>query len=372
MLGLGIDITDRKRAEEALRQTESRLTRTEAFSLVMVTHVGLDGRWLKVPRTLCELLGYSEEELLSDGFKDVTHSDDFEAYWSQCLRLIRGEIRSFDLEKRYLHKNGSTIWAYVNCSIVEDDQGTPVHLLTYIRDITDRKRAEQALLESNERLIESNQQIRALAARLITAQESERRRISLLLHDDVSQKIAALGVVVSRLKRKLPTSNIDMVAELNQFGIHLNDLTTQIRHLSHQLHPEVLEHIGLVAALESVVREFGHDEGIELSFKSRVQSEPISLELSTCLYHVAFEAMRNISKHSNASSGTISLAEDEGFLTLEVSDSGRGFDVERAKRGSGIGLISAEERVKVLCGTFEVSSTPHQGTTIVARVPLGR
>src|SRR6476661_3558459 len=139
------------KAQEALRRSEVRLARAEAFSLVMLTHVGLDGRWLKVPPTLCDLLGYSEEELLARTFKDVTHPDDFEVDWSQCQRLIRGEIKSFDLEKRYIHKDGHTIWVYLNCSVVEDDAGNPVHFITYIRDITDRKLAEQKLLESNER-----------------------------------------------------------------------------------------------------------------------------------------------------------------------------------------------------------------------------
>ena len=102
MIGLNADITEQKQAQEALRRSEVRLARAEAFSLVMLTHVGLDGSWLKVPPTLCELLGYTEQELLSGTFKDVTHPDDFEADWSQCQRLIRGEIKSFDLEKRYI------------------------------------------------------------------------------------------------------------------------------------------------------------------------------------------------------------------------------------------------------------------------------
>jgi PAS domain S-box-containing protein len=490
MFGLAMDITERKRAEEALRQTEIMLARSEAFSLVMVTHGALDGKWIKVPPTLCELLGYTEEELLALSFKDVTHPDDFQADWAKCQRLIRGEIRSYELEKRYLHKDGHTIWVDINRSLVEDDHGNPIHFLTYIKDISYRRLAEQALLESNERnqailralpdmmflhskdgvfldynardqsallsppeeflgrsvrdvmpadlaervqecmaklhageetqvleysleiegalrnyearlvlaegdktlsivrdvteqrraenalrysegkLIESNKEIRTLAARLITAQESERRRIALLLHDDVSQRIAALSIGISRLKRRLPTSEEEMRTELDRFGTHLGDLTTQIRRLSHQLHPEVLEHVGLVAALESHVSDFGHEEGIKVAFKSDVQTKP-SLDLSNCLYHVAFEAMRNISKHSEAKSASVSLLEDGDFLQLEVSDSGRGFDVERARQGSGIGLISAEERVKLMRGTFEVKSVPMSGTTIVVRIPLG-
>ncbi|MBV8314994.1 MAG: PAS domain S-box protein, partial [Planctomycetaceae bacterium] len=141
----------RQRAEEALREIEGRLARAEDSALVMTTHVGLDGRWLKVPPTLCLLLGYTEEELLASSFKDVTHPDDFEADWSQHQRLIRGEVRSFDLEKRYIRKDGRIIWVYLNCSIVTDAGGQPVHFLAYLRDITERKRAEEALRESEER-----------------------------------------------------------------------------------------------------------------------------------------------------------------------------------------------------------------------------
>jgi PAS domain S-box-containing protein len=139
---------ERKRAEDALRESEERLARAEKSSFVMVTHADLEGRWLKVPPTLCALLGYSEEELLGGYSKDVTHPDDFEAGWRQCQRLIRGEIKSFDLEKRYIHRDGHIVWAYLNCSMVTDSKGNPVCFLGYIRDITDRKRAEEALRES--------------------------------------------------------------------------------------------------------------------------------------------------------------------------------------------------------------------------------
>ncbi len=151
VVGTLTDITFRKFAEEGLRETEEHLARAEEFSHVMVTHIGLDGRWLKVPPRLCNLLGYTEDELLAGYFKDVTHPDDFMADWSQCRRLIKGEIKSFDLEKRYIHKNGDIVWVYLNCSVVTDVYERPIHFLTYIRDITDRKLALEALRQSEER-----------------------------------------------------------------------------------------------------------------------------------------------------------------------------------------------------------------------------
>ena len=163
-----------------------------------------------------------------------------------------------------------------------------------------------------------------------------------------------------------------MLAELDRLGVQAHDLTTQIRRLSHQLHPEVLEHLGLVAALESHVAEFGHEEGIEMKFVGDVGSDPIPFDLSVCLYRVALEALRNVSRHAGASSASISLKEEEGHLILEVADSGSGFDVEKASRGSGIGLLSTEERIKLFQGTLDIRSDAQTGTVLIARVPLVR
>ena len=151
-IGSIIDITERKKIEEALRESEERLARTEKFSLMMVTHTDLEGRWLKVPPTLCKLLGYTEEELLGRRFQEVTHPDDVELNSRERLRLLKGEIKSFDMEKRYVRKDGSIVWVYINVSVVTDEIGTPIHCRSYIRDITRRRQAQDGLRESEERL----------------------------------------------------------------------------------------------------------------------------------------------------------------------------------------------------------------------------
>ena len=139
------DVTERRRAEAALREAQESIARTEEFSLVMTLHVSLAGRWLKVPPTFCRFLGYEEDELLGQHIRDFSHPEDFKVDWSNVQRLLRGEINSFEMEKRFIRKDGSITWGYLNCSTVMDEKGRPVHLLTYVRDINHEKQAQRAL-----------------------------------------------------------------------------------------------------------------------------------------------------------------------------------------------------------------------------------
>lgn len=232
------------------------------------------------------------------------------------------------------------------------------------------QRASRALSVSQEKLRESHHQVRKLLGRLINVQEAERRRISRELHDDLNQKIAALSMSISRLKRKVPLHDEDMVVELDQLRNTANGLTDEVRRLSHQLHPAVLEHLGLVPALESYIVSFSDEEQIDVKFTAETGDERIPFQTSICLYRVALEALRNIARHSGSRVAAVSLKRVSDSLELRVSDSGKGFDVETFKQDGGLGLISIEERLRLLRGDCEISSAPGRGTTLVARVPL--
>jgi PAS domain S-box-containing protein len=244
------------------------------------------------------------------------------------------------------------------------------NILTIVRDITETRQAAEAIRKSEERLSASTRMIRSLAGKLITAQESERRRISLLLHDDVGQSVAALGLTINRLKRRLPDDPQAIIAELDQVYRQLDSLIAQIRQLSHQLHPGMLEHLGLVKALRSHVTELSNEEQMAVQFAADVRTDPVPPEIAVCIYRVALEALRNVSIHSGANSAQVTLSESSGWLVLEVSDSGKGFDVEKLGHGTGLGLASSEERVKLLHGSLEIRSVAHYGTRLTARVPL--
>jgi PAS domain S-box-containing protein len=363
MLGISLDLTERKRSEQKLAEINERNQAIlRAIPDMMFLHTN-EGVYLDYYTRDPKLLLVPPETFLGKNMRDVLPKWIAEKAM-ECVGRLKGtdqpQMFEYDLliDGDLRHYEARLVAAGADKS------------LSIVRDVTEARRAVQAARRSEEQLIRGTRQIRALAARLLTAQESERRRISLLLHDDVSQNVAALSLVISRLKRKLPTSSEELLAELDQLGVQTHDLTTQIRRLSHQLHPEALEHLGLAPALESHIAEFGHEERIEMKFVVDLGSDPIPLELSVCLYRIALEALRNISRHSGAKTASVSLKEEDGYLMLEVSDSGRGFDVEKARRGSGIGLLSAEERIKLFQGTLEIRSDPESGTVLVARVPL--
>ena len=150
LTGIVTDITERKRVEDTLRESEERFSGAFEHAPIGVALVSPDGRWLKVNRALCELVGYSELELLARTFQDITHPDDLDTDLENVRRILAGEIRSYQMEKRYVHAQGHLVTVLLNVSLVRDGQDQPRYFIAQIQDITERKLAEQALQTSTE------------------------------------------------------------------------------------------------------------------------------------------------------------------------------------------------------------------------------
>src|SRR5207253_1112924 len=149
--GVSLDITDRKRAEEALRESQERFRSAFGSAAIGMALVAPDGRWLQVNRSLCEIVGYSEEELLATTFQAITHPDDLEADLGYVRQMLDGEIQTYQMEKRYFHKHGQVIWILSSVSLVRDAQDNPLYFISQIQDITARKQADEALRAREER-----------------------------------------------------------------------------------------------------------------------------------------------------------------------------------------------------------------------------
>ena len=228
-----------------------------------------------------------------------------------------------------------------------------------------RRRAEADLKESYDR-------IQDLAGRLITAQEAERSRIAGDLHDDVNQQLAGLSIALSNVKRRLQNSgDADVQEELTRLQQRTIDLADVIRNLSHELHPGVLQHAGLVAALKGHCAEVGRQHAIEVTLSAVDGLDGIPQDVALCLYRVAQEALRNIAAHAGARKAQVTLRSTEEGLELVIADDGQGFDLAEARRLGGLGLISLDERVRLIGGSLTINTEPQRGTEVRVQVPLG-
>ena len=213
-------------------------------------------------------------------------------------------------------------------------------------------------------------EVASLAGRLITAQEAERSRIARELHDDINQQLASLSIALSTVKRRLQNGESAGVAEeVAALQQRIVDVTHATHQLSHELHPGVLQHAGLVAALRGHCAEFASQHGIDVTF-SAAGIDGVPDETALCLYRVTQEALRNIGAHAGARTAQVTLSPAAASLELTISDDGQGFDLAQARRQGGVGLVSLDERVRLIGGSLRIETQPQRGTELRVSVPL--
>jgi len=224
-----------------------------------------------------------------------------------------------------------------------------------------RQRAARAAYESAEH-------IRDLAGRLMTSQEEERRRIARELHDGVNQDLAALAIALNAIEegQAAPTQRRE-VARLRGRTV---ELAESVRRLSHELHPGILQYAGLVAALRSHCREFEREHGLAVKFRADDDLGAVPPDVGLCLYRVAQEALKNAASHAKASHVSVDVARNGANLVLTIGDDGNGFDLAEARNRGGLGLISLDERARLVRGHLAIDSWPQRGTQIQVVVPL--
>jgi signal transduction histidine kinase len=227
-----------------------------------------------------------------------------------------------------------------------------------------RRRAEKSLEQSHAR-------VRDLAGRLLRAQEAERTRIARELHDDMGQRVASVSIAVSGVKRQLADAPPQVRADLTALQLETISLAKDLRSLSHELHPAVLEHLGLVEALRTRCDEVSVEIGIPVGchVAPQVSAGAVGGDTALCLYRVAQEALRNVAKHAAARQASVSLSRQNGNFLMSIADDGRGFDPDVTSQHRGLGLISLDERVRMLDGTLQIQSSYGIGTTISVSLP---
>jgi len=234
-----------------------------------------------------------------------------------------------------------------------------------------RRRIDAALRSSEAKARASYDEARDLAGRLISARESERTRIARDLHDDIGQRVASLSIGLSRIQRQMPDASAATRKSLSDLEQQSTRLSADLRHLSHELHPGALEHLGLLEALRERCDDFAQESGVSVRLDVSETWRDVSDVTGLCLYRVAQEALRNVATHAKARTVTISLDRLDGHVMMRVADDGCGFDPTAQTPRKGLGLMSVNERVHMLGGALDVTAAQGAGTRIAVRLPSG-
>jgi PAS domain S-box-containing protein len=353
------DITERKMAEKRLRESEEQLhiseerlrlaqkvARIGTFEWNLKTGVNTWTGELEAMYGLCMgAFGRTQS-----AFEKLIHPDDR----ANVVRLVDSALKSGEPtegEWRVVSSDQSVHWIVGRWQVFMDESGQAMRMIGVNVDVTQRKQAEEALWAANRKLLE--------------AQEQERARIGRELHDDINQRLAMLALELEELQE----NPAEVGSRLQELRGKTVEISGDVQALSHELHSSRLEYLGVVKGLKSWCEEFAQRQRLEIDFKSEVSSV-LPHELGICFFRVLQEALHNAVKHSGAKRIEVELREHSNEFHLIIHDSGRGFDVEAAMQGHGLGLTSMQERVRLVNGTITIQSRRRGGTTIHACIPF--
>ena len=353
----------RKRADMAIRESEARFRLMADTAPVMV--------WMSGPDKLCtyfnkhwlDFTGQPLQRQVGDGWSEGVHRDDLQRCLDTYVRAFDAR-QAFRMEYRLQRFDGEYRWVLdTGVPRLQSDGNFEGYIGSCI-DITDQKQAEEDLRAAHERQLD-------LTRRLLHAQEEERRRIAREMHDDWTQRLTLLGIDIVKLEKQLgaPEKALPLLHTMQE---ELVSLSEDVHDLSRQLHPAILDDLGLVEALRSECAGFSRREGIAVVYRPEDVPNYLPKDIALCVYRVAQEALRNIAKHAAVNKAWVGLVAAGPELVLRVQDKGVGFDPAAVLSQPGLGLSSMAERIRLVQGELSVTSDTGQGTTVAVRVPLAR
>jgi PAS domain S-box-containing protein len=365
-----MDITERKQAEEELQKSEERILAlventsdfiwsVDAKTFGLLTFNAALRQYFTRGHGLEIHVGMTPDQMLP------------QEYAAQWCEFYARALREGPFVTEYLTSAKSHVLLLsINCLKI---RGEVFGISVFGRDITERKQAEEILKANDAALRNSKKDLQRLAGRLISAQEEELRRLSRELHDDLTQRLAVLAIEAGKLEldlNKMPEKNLETVHTVAQIKDQLIKVSEDVHTISRQLHPTILDDLGLVRAIESESAAFMRRNVVEITFRKENVPDAIPDDIALCLYRVVQEGLKNIANHSGAKNCEIFLKGDDHVICLSVTDGGIGFDPLAVRNMPGLGLSSMRERVQLVQGDFTIRSQPGKGTVVNVCVPL--
>ena len=370
LAGFTMDITDRKRAEEALRESERRYKQLFNHAPAGIYEVDfLQRKFITVNDVICKYTGYSKEEFLSMAPDDIMSDEGKILYAERVRRMMAGESVPESAEYEVITKDGQELWVVVNTNPVYEN-GKIKGATVVVHDITERRKVARVLKESEERL-------RLLSAELIKAQEKERRRISRELHDELGQSLAILKHRVRSIEKSLHSELRETETDVESAVGLIDQVIEKVRQIARDLNPSLLDDLGLCPALRHLTENLMDECEIPVFLDIENIDALISKETARNVFRICQEALTNIVKHAEATQTQIKMRKESDCITLFIEDDGRGFDVQaiRARDAAqrGLGLAMIQERANLIGATLEIESSPEGGgTKIGLTIPVDR
>jgi len=355
MVGMGVDITERRKAEDAVRESEERFRLVANTAPVMIWMSGTDKLCNYFNQPWLEFTGRPLEAEQGNGWLEGVHPEDLKGCLDTYARAF--DLREpFKMQYRLRRHDGEYRWLLdIGVPRLNPD-GSFVGYIGSCLDVSEAKLAEESLANMGRMLIE--------------AHEEERTWIARELHDDINQRIALLAVELEQWGQHFPGSEGQARYHISHLRQRLFDLSKDIQALSHRLHSSKLDYLGIASAANSYCKELSEQQKVEINFRHAGIPGSLPKEISLCLFRVLQESLQNAAKHSGVRHFDVELRGTPEEIQLTVSDLGAGFDPQDSINRRGLGLISMRERLQLVSGELSIKSQPGRGTTLIARVPV--